>query len=220
MDWTPKWESLADALERVTKHGTSRDIAKGRICTDIAQDRIRLCPYVASETRGNADVRLRYQRQYRVPPRLEPADFDWENSCPLQPWSVNREGRSDYGWEAVEIKFIELDIEDVTDRLCNPANASSEKRAVVAHDVTAAECEASFARPSVDKKELERQAKDVVEREMAKSGGFVSQENGARAILKVFPGFGRDRGRDLTKALTRNDKRGPRGPRKNSAVKN
>jgi hypothetical protein len=118
MEWTPEWESLADALDRVARGGTPQDVAKQRICIDIAQDHIRIRPYVASEIAGNPDLPVVRKSQYRVPNRLEPGDFDWENSRPLRPWSVNREGRSDYGWEPVAISFIELNTYDVVSRFC------------------------------------------------------------------------------------------------------
>jgi hypothetical protein len=121
MEWMSEWESLADALERVTKRGTSRDEAKCKLCTDIAHNAIRVLPYVASETTGKPDVRLRHQGQCRVPPRLEPGDFDWENSRPFKPWSVNRTGL-DHGWEDTSIKFVELNTDDVISRACGAAS--------------------------------------------------------------------------------------------------
>ena len=123
MDWRPEWEPLADALKRVIDAGTLPERARHRICTDIAQDQIRICPYVASETTGKPDVRLRSPMHYRVPHRLEPGDFDWENSRPLQPWSVNRTGHG-YGWEDAPIKLIDLKTDDVIDRLCSNSGAS------------------------------------------------------------------------------------------------
>jgi hypothetical protein len=123
MDWRPEWEPLADALKRVIDAGTLPEIARHRICTDIAQDQIRICPYVGSETTGKPDVRLRSPRHYRVPQHLEPGDFDWENSRPLQPWSVNRTGNY-YGWEDAAINLIELKTDDVIDRLCSNSGAS------------------------------------------------------------------------------------------------
>ena len=121
MNWRPpERESLLEALKRVVDAGAPVDLAKGRICTDIAQDQIRICPYVASEFTGKPDVQLRSKRQYRVPPRLAPGDFDWDNSRPLRPWPVDRTARD--GWEDTPITFLELRTEDVIDRLCSHPN--------------------------------------------------------------------------------------------------
>jgi hypothetical protein len=123
MDWTPEWEPLAEALKRVIGAGTLPEVAKHRICTDIAQDRIRVRLYVASDTPGKPDVGLKSKKLYRVPSRLEPSDFEWENSRPSKPWSVNRTG-DDYGREDITITFIELNTDDVIYRLCSSSDPS------------------------------------------------------------------------------------------------
>jgi hypothetical protein len=82
------------------------------------QDQIRMRLYVASDTKGARDLRLPDKRQFHVPARLAPADFDWKNSRPFEPWRVDRRGR-DFDWEPTRIKLIELQTEDVIDRLCN-----------------------------------------------------------------------------------------------------
>jgi hypothetical protein len=57
-------------------------------------------------------------------------------------------------------------------------------------------------------------ARRVIRDAMASSGGFVSQKNGAKIVRSVFPHFNVERAMELTKDLTKNTKRGPRGPRK------
>jgi hypothetical protein len=124
MEWTPEWESLADALQRVARGGMPQDVAKQRICTDIAQDQILIRPYVASEIAGKPHIRLGEKRLYRKPPLLEPGDFDWKNSRPVRRWPINRT-TSDYGWEDADITFLELKAADVTDRLCRVLNTAT-----------------------------------------------------------------------------------------------
>jgi hypothetical protein len=123
-EWTPEWESLADALERATNGGTSRDVAKQRICTDIAQDQISLRPYVASDIPGKPPVLLSNRGSYRKPSFLVPGDFDWKNSRPMRPWPVNRTG-SEYDWEEKDIKFLELKTDEVIDRLCRASDSAT-----------------------------------------------------------------------------------------------
>ena len=57
-------------------------------------------------------------------------------------------------------------------------------------------------------------ARRLILEAMASGGGFVSQRNGAKAVREVFPIFNVARAMELTKDLTGNTKRGPRGPRK------
>lgn len=56
-----------------------------------------------------------------------------------------------------------------------------------------------------------------LEEEIAKAGGFLAQNTGAKIVREKFPDFDRDRARELTKGLTGNTKQGPRGPRKTRA---
>ena len=84
----------------------------------MAQHQIRMCLYVASDIKGARDRRLEDFRQFQVPARLEPVDFDWKNSRPFGPWPANRHGR-DFDLKPTPIKLIELETADVIDRLCN-----------------------------------------------------------------------------------------------------
>jgi hypothetical protein len=56
-------------------------------------------------------------------------------------------------------------------------------------------------------------ARRVIRDAIASSGQFISQKNGARIVRAAFPGFKATRAMELTKELTGNTKRGPRGPR-------
>ena len=57
-------------------------------------------------------------------------------------------------------------------------------------------------------------ARRLIREAMASSGGFISQKKGAKIVRAVFPDFNAERAMALTKGLTQNTKRGPRGPRK------
>jgi hypothetical protein len=129
MVWIPEWESLPEALRRVADCGTPQYIAKERISTEIAQDRVRVRPYINSDTLGNSDIRIDSKKFYRVPPILKPSDFDWQNSRPINPWYVDRSAR-DFGWAPTPISFLELNSRDVTDYLCSVV--ASDESATVA----------------------------------------------------------------------------------------
>jgi hypothetical protein len=58
----------------------------------------------------------------------------------------------------------------------------------------------------------------VIREAAAAKGGFLSQDAGAEIVRTRFPQVGRDRARDLVKQVTGNEKRGPKGPRRNSAI--
>jgi hypothetical protein len=59
-------------------------------------------------------------------------------------------------------------------------------------------------------------AKRLISDAMASRGGFISQKNGARIVRGVHPNFNFTRAMTLTRDLTKNTKRGPRGPRQKS----
>ena len=60
----------------------------------------------------------------------------------------------------------------------------------------------------------EDEVRSLIQRELEKHGGFFSQENGAGIVRRVFPRFPKKRAMELVKEATRNETRGPRGPRK------
>lgn len=53
----------------------------------------------------------------------------------------------------------------------------------------------------------------IIEAEIEKEG-FISQNKAAEIVRKAHPDFNRDQARQLAKSVTRNQKPGPRGPRK------
>jgi hypothetical protein len=56
-------------------------------------------------------------------------------------------------------------------------------------------------------------ARHVIQEALSRNGGFLSQKKGAEIVRAKFPGFNKKRAMELVKELTRNTKRGPRGPR-------
>ena len=97
MIYTPDWETLANALERVVStHG------------DLVESKIAICKAVADKKIG---VRVTVDRRHHrhsgttftggnvdVPARLNPDDFDWTQSRPLQPWRIGPRPGEHYTW--------------------------------------------------------------------------------------------------------------------------
>jgi hypothetical protein len=57
-------------------------------------------------------------------------------------------------------------------------------------------------------------ALSLIRRGIEKHGGFLSQEKGAQIVRKEDPSFRKKRAMELVKQVTRNENRGPQGPRR------
>lgn len=117
MIYTPDWESLARALERVASAHSDLVESKIAICNAVADKKIEVRVTIdrshhrhsgTTFTGGNVDV----------PARLNPDDFDWTQSRPLRPWRVGPLPGQHYnwtgGWNPEPIELIELRRGDVT----------------------------------------------------------------------------------------------------------
>ena len=62
------------------------------------------------------------------------------------------------------------------------------------------------------------EARAVIRQALADSGGFLSQENGAKIVRSKILTFGKKRAMQLVKELTGTAKPGPKGPRRNRAA--
>jgi hypothetical protein len=121
MAYTPKWESLSAACERViTAAGVAKDEAQKDICQMIADGvvniRVKLREH-ATRFMRSSDVLD--GEVFEIPTTLKPEDFDWEQSRPLKPWFVRRGAYSLPGYWHLE--KIELWRSDITDALCPAA---------------------------------------------------------------------------------------------------
>src|SRR6185437_16333976 len=103
MAYVPEWEQLREALERViASGGLSIQEAQRDICRAIADQKIKVRPRVNFIKRTTADHQLHhkfaseyrnYERQlfnrtiaFDMPSRLQPKDFDWDQSCFRSDW--------------------------------------------------------------------------------------------------------------------------------------
>ena len=87
MAYTPDWEPLADALERVMATGATEDEAKIDLCRAMADRNINVRVRIAASDYGMRG-QVFSKRNVGVPPHLGPGDLDWVQSRPLKPWSI------------------------------------------------------------------------------------------------------------------------------------
>jgi hypothetical protein len=110
------WESLANALGRVVAIHGNAEQAQTAICGAIADKKIDVRVMISrgdhlcgGRTFGVGNV--------EVPPRINPADFDWVQSRPVHPWRIGPRMGEHYnwigGWEPHPIELIELRRADV-----------------------------------------------------------------------------------------------------------
>jgi hypothetical protein len=122
--YAPKWESLASALERVTEAGETEERAKVDICNVVADREINVRVYPPDREKSYSGGNV------YVPRHLNPANFDWSQSRPLQQWVVGPMLGQHYVWnpERLPIDFIELCTADVERVLISPLVAKAEQR--------------------------------------------------------------------------------------------
>lgn len=139
MAYVPEWEQLAEALERViASGGLSTQEAQCDICRAIADQKIKVRPRVNFIKRTIADHQLQhkfaseyrnYERQlfnrtipFDMPPRLQPEDLDWDQSC-FKHDLVFQPGMKEFPGPPRDARVgIELFSSDVTLLLCSGAD--------------------------------------------------------------------------------------------------
>jgi hypothetical protein len=78
---------LAEARGLVESSGLSKDEAELDICRAIADRKIRLrCQVIGVQAAGGLPNNL---YRWRIPSRLTPQDFNWEDSLTIAPWPVD-----------------------------------------------------------------------------------------------------------------------------------
>jgi hypothetical protein len=87
MGYLSDWLALAEARGLVESCGHSRDEAELDICRAIADRKIRhRCHAIGVEPAGGLPNHL---YRWRIPSRLNPQDFNWEESLTVTPWPVD-----------------------------------------------------------------------------------------------------------------------------------
>jgi hypothetical protein len=119
--YTPDWEPLADALNRVMAAGAEEDEAKTDLCGAVANRKIDVRVRVAASDRSFGG-RVFSDGNVGVPSHLRPGDLDWARSRPLVQWQIGPIGAQNYtwisGWEDRPLDLIELSTADVIEVLC------------------------------------------------------------------------------------------------------
>jgi hypothetical protein len=146
MAYTPKWESLSAACERVmTAAGLAKDEAQKDICQAIADRavdvRVKLREHATKFTRSSDVLE---GPVLEIPTTLKPEDFDWDQSRPIKQWFVRRGMYSLPGFWHLAI--IEVSGVDVTNELC----AVAPRGGPVEHDGSDAGA-ASRSGPALDR---------------------------------------------------------------------
>jgi hypothetical protein len=139
--YIPDWESIADALGRVTATGVSEDEAKTDICRALADGKIGVRVRIAPTDYTMRGRRVFSSGNVGVPSHLKPDDFDWVQSKPFARWGLGPRPGEHYdwigGWESRQLDLIELSTRDVIDFLCNgpqPPSRPPQRRAKPARE--------------------------------------------------------------------------------------
>jgi hypothetical protein len=117
LPYTPKWERLSDALDRVMKStSVSREKAEREICCAMADGAIAVRGKLTGHENGlHKSHDLVDGSDIRIPTHLKSEDLDWQQSRPNKPWAIgplprHRSGRWNLEW-------IELSKADITREL-------------------------------------------------------------------------------------------------------
>jgi hypothetical protein len=127
MVYVSDWERLSDSLARVTTTGAGENEAQFDLCRAIAERKIKIRGHVEKDlikvfrfltdnsepSWAEAAGEVREGVAMEIPGNLQPWDFDWQQSRPLNPWRAR--GNSIWTWE---FAWIELSKDDVTRVLC------------------------------------------------------------------------------------------------------
>ncbi|MGY8682389.1 hypothetical protein Q2941_32125 [Bradyrhizobium sp. UFLA05-153] len=124
MAYTPHWESLSAAAERLVKAGCSHKQAQSDICGAVSDGDIRIRAKLGKHAiRPIKSTEVISGNQLEIPTDLKLGDFDWENSRPAKPWFVRNHPRYHHGpWH---LEQIELSNTDVTAKLLSSAGPTA-----------------------------------------------------------------------------------------------
>ena len=119
-----EWEGLPDAVERIiTFRGASREQAQADLCHAISDGRIQLrCQLKEHAHRPQTSTSVVSASQFEIPTKLEPGDFDWQESRPIAPWPLREFDRHQPGRWC--LKWIKLSRVDVTTILLQRSDAA------------------------------------------------------------------------------------------------
>ena len=124
MPYVPKWERLSDAVARIMNAtGMSKEAAQADICCAIADGAIKIRIKPERRQIDSFHTSNVYDgKDFHIPNKIKTENLNWERSCPIQPWPVQRGiGLPPGLWY---IEWIELFVSDVTRELCSTGSQS------------------------------------------------------------------------------------------------
>ena len=124
MPYVPKWERLSDAVARIMNAtGMSKEAAQADICCAIADGAIKIRIKPERRQIDSFHTSNVYDgKDFQIPNKIKTENLNWERSCPIQPWPVQRGiGLPPGHWY---IEWIELFVSDVTRELCSTGSQS------------------------------------------------------------------------------------------------
>ena len=80
------------------------------ICRALADRAINFRARLKKQASGLTSKEILERAAFEVPRRIEPGEFDWEQSRPLRPWRLNRPHPNHGLWE---LAWIELSVADI-----------------------------------------------------------------------------------------------------------
>jgi len=114
--YTSKWERLSEAADRIMASADiSREQAEVALCRALADGVIKVRAKLqrhAFRTQTSSEVLT--ANDFQIPDKLEPSDFDWDDSRPIKPWSISeRSPRHGGPWYLEKIKVSSKDVTEV-----------------------------------------------------------------------------------------------------------
>lgn len=87
MVYEPDWETIEDAVGRITAHGMPEVQAQRDLCRAIADHKIDVRQHLAANRLLNLRAITLLRAELAIPARLSPADVDWAKSRSKETWA-------------------------------------------------------------------------------------------------------------------------------------
>jgi hypothetical protein len=149
MTYVTEWERLGEALHRVMDAGRSKEQAQIALGQAIADGVVKIRGKLKRRmtTHMTASDTVLEGAAFRIPPKIDPRDLEYEQSRPVKPWAVQRGAFEPSGfWE---LEWIELFRTDVTKAMCSPSARAPARTQLASKEAPAR----SRTRPALERAE-------------------------------------------------------------------
>ena len=116
MPYVSAWERLPDTIRRVTAGRRPKEQAQIDLCRAIADGTVKIRCKLKRHTRGFTSQAVLEGKDFEIRTEIKSEDLNWETSCPVKPWLVQRGSYSIPGYWSLE--WLEVCRTDVTKALC------------------------------------------------------------------------------------------------------